>query len=134
MYSCYHSRGIVAACAPGRVYLPEYWFSRYPAKVPPTWNLVNLFDTQSWILLFLSILFVSIFFFISAKIGTSHFGIPTFNEEIILSPFRQILDLQIDNNQLLGLNRKCFKFIIEVHKTLEFHYSTINNPLVCPLK
>ena len=95
-YSCTSGRAQVVLCAPGANYLPEYWWSRYPAKVPPTWNLLKLFDPQSWILIFLSILSVSIFFFVSARIGTRHFGIQTFNEEIILSPFRQILDPRIN--------------------------------------
>ena len=94
-YSCYQGRGEVAICAPGVSYFPMYWFSRYPARVAPIWNIVKVFDPISWILISLSILFVSIFFFFSARIGTRHFGIQTFNEEIILSPFRQIFDLQI---------------------------------------
>ena len=89
-YGCTRARAQVALCAPGANYLPEYWWSRYPAKVPPTWNLLKLFDPQSWLLIFLSILFVSIVFFISAKIGTYYFGIRTFTEEIVLSPFRYI--------------------------------------------
>ena len=56
---------------------------------------MRLFDPISWILIFLSILFVSIFFFFSARIGTSYFGTQTFNQEIILSPFRHILDLKL---------------------------------------
>ena len=87
-YGCYQGRGEVAICAPGISYNPQYWFSRYPARVPPIWNIVKVFDPISWILIFLSILFVSIVFFISARIGTSHFGIRAFNNEIILSPFR----------------------------------------------
>ena len=87
-FGCYQSRGKVAVCAPGISYIPQYWFSRYPAKVAPTWNILKVFDPISWILIFLSILVVKIFFFISAKIGTSCFGIQTVNEEIILSPFR----------------------------------------------
>ena len=87
-YGCYESRGKVSVCAPGFYYLPGYWFSRYPARVAPTWNILKVFDPISWILIFLSILVVKIFFFISAKIGTSCFGIQTVNEEIILSPFR----------------------------------------------
>ena len=87
-YYCYYSRGKVAAYAPGLGYLPDYWFSRYPAKVAPTWNLVKLFDPPSWLLIVLSIISVTLFFFIAARIGTSHFGIRTFMEEIILSPFR----------------------------------------------
>ena len=87
-YACMYARGKVATCAPGFGYLPEYWWSRYPAKVPPTWNVVKLFDPISWLLIFLSILFVSIFLIFSARIGTSYFGIKTFNLEIVLSPFR----------------------------------------------
>ena len=87
-YGCYHARATVAICAPGTNYLPEYYYSKYPAKVSPTWNLVKLFDPTSWILIFASTVSVSIFFFIAARIGTSYFGIRTFMEEIILSPFR----------------------------------------------
>ena len=90
-YDCNESRGRVAACAPGSAYLPTYWFSKYPDKVAPTWNLLKLFDPTSWILIFTSIISVTIFFFISARIGTVHFGIQTVNEEIVLSPFRQTL-------------------------------------------
>ena len=78
----------MAVYAPGFTYLPDYWFSRYPARVAPTWNVVKLFDPISWVLFFLSILVASIMLFISARIGTSHFGIQTLNEEIVLSPFR----------------------------------------------
>ena len=101
-YGCYTERAEIGICAPGTVYLPEYWYSRYPLKVAPTWNLLKLFDPPGWILLFLSILSVSIFFFFSARIGNSRFGIQTFNEEIILSPFRQIFDPQIDPIQQRG--------------------------------
>ena len=87
-FGCFYSRSRVAICAPGFTYFPDYWFSRYPAKVAPTWNLVKLFDLPSWILIFTSIISVTIFFFIAARIGTSQFGIRTFMEEIILSPFR----------------------------------------------
>ena len=87
-YYCSLGRSTVGLCAPGFSYLPDYWFSRYPAKVAPTWNIVKVFDPVSWLLIFLSILFVSIFLFFSARIGTRHFGIRTVIEEIILSPFR----------------------------------------------
>ena len=87
-YGCYRARAQVALCAPGANYLPEYWWSRYPAKVPPTWNVVKLFDPPSWTLIFTSIIFVTIFFFIAARVGTSYFGIRTVHEEIVLTPFR----------------------------------------------
>ena len=90
-YACYHGRSTVAICPPGFAYLPNYWFSRYPAKIPATWNLLKLFDLPSWIGLFSSIIGVTFVFFLSARLGR-HFGIQTFNEEIIFSPFRQIFD------------------------------------------
>ena len=105
-YACFHSRSTVAICAPGFTYLPDYWFSRYPAKIPATWNLVLLFDPPGWTLLFLSIIGVTLVFFLSARLGTK-FGIRTFEEEeIIFSPFRQMLDPQIETNKMFGLNRK----------------------------
>ena len=93
-YSCYHGRGTVATCAPGAAYLPSYWFSKYPEQKSPRWNLVKLVDPISWLLTFLSILSVSLFFFVSARIGASYFGLQTFSEEIILSPFRSTLTIK----------------------------------------
>ena len=93
-YACYHGRGTVATCAPGRTYIPVYWFSKYPEKRSPTWNLVTLVDPISWMCTFLSIIFVSLFFLVSARIGASYFGLQTFREEIILSPFRSTLTLK----------------------------------------
>ena len=69
-------------------YSPLYWFSRYPSKISPTWNLLRLFDPQTWILTFVSILSVTFCFSISARIGSSYFGIRTYTVEIALSPFR----------------------------------------------
>ena len=87
-YGCYHGRGTIAVCAPGFIYLPYYWYSKYPSETPPIWNLLKLFDPQSWMFIFLSILSVSIFFFIASRIGTSYFGTRPFTAEIVLSPFR----------------------------------------------
>ena len=87
-YGCFHGRSTIAICGPGYNYLPVYWFSRYPSKVSPQWNLVKIFDPPSWILIFTSIMFVTIFFFIAARIGSSYFGIKTVTQEIVLSPFR----------------------------------------------
>ena len=86
-YACYHGRGTVATCAPGSTYLPENWYSKFPAKVAPTWNLLKLFDRNSWMFIFLSILSVTIVLNIVAKVGTTYFGAKTVLGEIVLSPF-----------------------------------------------
>ena len=95
-FACYHSRGTVAVCAPGSYYMPPYWWSKYPEERSPVWNLVKIFTPMSWMFTFLSIIFVSIFFLLSAKVGVSYFGLQTFNEEIILSPFRFNTTLTFD--------------------------------------
>ena len=87
-YACYHGRGTVATCAPGTLYAPQSWFSKYPEKISPIWNLVTIFTPMSWTFTFLSILSVSMFFLVSARIRAQYFGVQTFREEIILSPFR----------------------------------------------
>ena len=86
--SCFYDRTTEAICAPATGYIPVYFFSKYPAEKSPIWNLLIIIDEFSWLLTFLSILFVSIFFLLSAKICSLYFGVETFSEEIILSPFR----------------------------------------------
>ena len=87
-FGCYEARAKVATCAAASNYLPSYFFSRYPARTSPIWNLALIFDPTSWALLFASIFTVTIFFFVSARIGKSYFGMSTHTIEIILSPLR----------------------------------------------
>ena len=62
---------------------------------------MKLFDPPGWIGLFLSVLLVSIIFIISARIGTSHLKIQTFNREIIFFPFRQMFDPQLNTHTII---------------------------------
>ena len=100
-YGCYHGRGTVAVCAPGSMYNPRYWWSKYPEKRSPAWNLVNLFTPTLWMFTFISIISVSMFFLVSARIGALYFGLLTFREEIILSPFRSTLTLKYSKLQII---------------------------------
>ena len=90
-YACFLERGTVGVCSPGSLYLPMYWYSKYPEPKSPVWNLVNIFTPTSWMFTFLSIISVSIFFLVSARVGATYFGLQTYREEIILSPFRSTL-------------------------------------------
>ena len=38
-----YGRSTVAAFTPGIMYAQEYWYTRYPQQLPPTWNLAGLF-------------------------------------------------------------------------------------------
>ena len=38
-----HPRSKVAAFSPGIDYIPYHWFTRYPLKLSPMWNLLGLF-------------------------------------------------------------------------------------------
>ena len=87
-FGCFQARAEIGICAPGSRYLPNYWFSKFPSKTSPVWNLLKLFDPQTWMLVFASIFSVTIVLYISARIGTSYFGVRPDTVEIVLSPFR----------------------------------------------
>ena len=68
---------------------PDYLFSKYPDRVAPVWNLVNLFTPLLWGLVFVSIILVFLFFqlstFLYSKMG---FRNSIVSEEIVLIPIR----------------------------------------------
>ena len=41
-----HPRSRVAAFSPGVEYAPKHWLTRYPNKLPLTWNLFGLFTKE----------------------------------------------------------------------------------------
>ena len=134
-YGCFHGRGTVAVCSPGSQYLNLYWFSKYPDRTPPTWNLLKLVDPTSWIMIFISLLFVTIFFFISARIGKTQFRIETFHQEIILSPFRKIKSLKLTDISVSWKLKLIGEDLIWcISSILEFNCQIFNNHLVldCP--
>ena len=68
---------------------PRNFYTKYPAKVAPIWNLINLVPPDIWMYIFLSLFWVVIFFLISSKVYTkmgfrSYLG----QEEILLVPIR----------------------------------------------
>ena len=70
-------------------YGPMNFFTKYPPKSPPMWNLINLFPPLIWGYTFLSIFFILLFFIISTKLY-SKIGLREniITEEILLVPFR----------------------------------------------
>ena len=47
-FSFTYARSKVVAFAPGTTYQPQYWLTRYPLELSPTWNLLRLF-TKAYI-------------------------------------------------------------------------------------
>ena len=73
------------------IYESKYFFSKYPAKVAPMWNLTKLLSPFLWICTFVSIFVVFSYFVLSAKVySIIGFKKDLKYEEIILMPFRFI--------------------------------------------
>ena len=49
-------------------FTPFYFFSKFPDKVTPIWNLIRLFPPLIWGLTFISIVLVAAFHFLASKI------------------------------------------------------------------
>ena len=68
---------------------PYHFYSKYPERVAPTWNLVNLFPPFLWGLVFVSIILVISMFqfstFLYSKMG---FEKNIVSEEMVLIPIR----------------------------------------------
>ena len=86
-FGCTHSRSTVVTCSVPTSHSYDRWYSKGPAQLPPTTNLIRIFTFDVWLLIFLSISFFSIFLLLAAKIGT-YYGINTQSYEDFLVPFR----------------------------------------------
>ena len=66
-----------------------YFFSKYPERIAPTWNLIQLFPPSIWGLVFVSILMIVLFFHVSSWIYYQ-MGLEKdlFKEELVLVPVR----------------------------------------------
>ena len=102
-FACTHGRSKVALCSSAVVYLPSFFYSRYPLEKTRLWNLKNLLTPTSWFAYLITILIVTICFKLFTYIG-GKLGLNTVNAEIPLVPFR-------------------FLFFIEFSKILfQFHF------------
>lgn len=68
---------------------PFYFFSKFPDKVSPIWNLTNLFKPSVWFLTFLSISLTLTYFTISIWIYSKLDHAQDFtSRDLVLAPFR----------------------------------------------
>ena len=66
----------MADCSQPTHYGHMYWITRAPREVFPYTNLLRIFNTPSWLLLLFSLLLVTLFLIVAAKLGT-HYGVGT---------------------------------------------------------
>ena len=110
-FACTHSRSKVALCSSAVVYLPSFFYSRYPLEKTRLWNLKNLLTPTSWFAYLITILVVTICFKLFSFIGRK-LGLNTVTEEIPLVPFRCLLFHRVFKNvvsisflEFLSLNK-----------------------------
>ena len=75
----------VVECSQAIYYGPTYWITKAPTQLTIATNILRIFDTTSWILIFLSILSVIAFFYFGSKIG-GYYGLKVEYSEVPLVP------------------------------------------------
>ena len=91
-FACSHARSTVVLCSQPINYGVERWISRTPRPLPPTFNLVRIFTSSSWLAVFTSLMVVTLLLLIVARVGKSY-GINTFNYvALALVPYRSAKD------------------------------------------
>ena len=88
LFSFSESRCSIAVCLATH-YSPFFFFSKFPEKVAPIWNLIHLFPPLVWLIVFISITMVTLMFYFSSYIYCK-MGIEKniIQEEITLVPIR----------------------------------------------
>ena len=65
-----------------------YWITRAPRPLLPWNNLLRIFDISCWFMILISIVSVSLYLVVAAKLGT-HYGVGTDDwVDVALVPFR----------------------------------------------
>ena len=85
-FNCIYGRSVQALCLPVG-YNPFNWFTMYPDRVSPIFNLVKIFTPLVWLLSFASLILVVVFLKISCKIAKVY-GLRANTVDIVLCPER----------------------------------------------
>ena len=74
-------------CAHSYLFLPWYFYTKYPSETNKIYNIINLFTPTSWMWTFISIGSIFLGLKLATWVGT-RLGLQTCTEEIILFPLR----------------------------------------------
>ena len=76
-------------CAHSYLFLPWYFYTKYPSETNKIYNIINLFTPTSWMWTFISIGSIFLGLKLATWVGT-RLGLQTCTEEIILFPLRLV--------------------------------------------
>ena len=87
-FACTYARSKVALCGHSIDFTPVHFLTRYPPRLSPIWNLTRLCPISVWYWVFASLAIVVGFFMVASVIYSAYLDLKTFQQEIILFPFR----------------------------------------------
>ena len=65
-----------------------HWITRAPRPHVPWYNILRIYDTDCWVIILITMVSVSVFLVVAAKLGT-HYGVGTEDwVDVALVPFR----------------------------------------------
>ena len=73
--------------SPAHHYGPMHWLTAKPRQLPKFTNIIQTFDTACWMLIFFSIIIISLFL-VTAKCIGAGYGVQTELTELVLIPYR----------------------------------------------
>ena len=82
-----HARSTIVEYAHPVRYGPYRWITMAPQKVLPIWNMLGIFDYQSWFFIIISMVAIYGFLLVTTKVGACY-GLDYHYQEIPLCPVR----------------------------------------------
>ena len=87
-FACNYERIKVVECSHSLNYGSYHWVTKAPNKIIPILNLLGIYNPDCWILIIISIVSVSAFLLIAAKVATHYVDGPSDFEYLAIIPFR----------------------------------------------
>ena len=100
-FACTYARSKVALCGHSIDFTPVHFLTRYPPRLSPIWNLTRLCPISVWYWVFASLAVVVGFFMVASVIYSAYLDLKTFQQEIILFPFRYYSQVKEMINEFL---------------------------------
>ena len=87
-FGCSHGYSLVLECSHAIYYGTTHWISKFNPPLPSATNIVRIYSTDCWIVIFIAIVSVSVFLVVAAKVGRSYGFGPRNYVDVALVPFR----------------------------------------------